>query len=63
MGGWIHEGMCWGAAAIEKNGSTTSKRKTAMIRLPPRTFEEKRITKNPVTPFYKALSSFAEQNI
>ncbi|MGA9062342.1 MAG: hypothetical protein WB341_11825 [Terracidiphilus sp.] len=27
-GGWIHEGMCWGAAASEKNGSTTSKRKT-----------------------------------
>ncbi len=27
-GGWIHEGMCRGAAASEKNGSTTSKRKT-----------------------------------
>jgi hypothetical protein len=63
MGGWIHEGMCWGAAAREKNGSTTSKRKTAMIRLPPLTFEKKRITKNPVTPFYEDLSSFAEKNI
>ena len=24
----IHEGMCWGAAAREKNGATTSKTKT-----------------------------------
>ena len=33
-GGRIHEGMCWGAAALEKNGSTTSKNMTATTESP-----------------------------
>jgi hypothetical protein len=44
-----------GCSRKEKNGSTTSQRKTAMSELPPRTFEEKVKTENTRYPKTEAF--------
>jgi hypothetical protein len=42
--------MYWGAAAHEKNGSTTSKKDRDIRKVPPQTLEEKTKPKTHVTP-------------
>lgn len=58
IGSRIHEGMCWGAAANEKNGSTTSKTKTVTTRSPNRTPPDKTID---APPFKEAATSLHDR--